>query len=301
MRNRSIGRRMLKNDIIAYALLAPALLMFAYFVLIPAIQTFYISLTSWEGIGPKTFVGLKNYRDMLTDSNGVYKTALKNNIIWTVVSMTIPVGIGLFQANLLVRGGLKRAKLYQLIYFLPQIISMVVAAVIWKWIYDPVMGPLNGILKLLGFEELSTIGWLGNPDTVMIALCVVNVWIHYGFCCVVFTSAMQGIDKEYYEAAMIDGASRTVQFWKITFPGIREAMTTVLTLTMIWSFKVFDIVFAMTKGGPGQHSYVIALYTYMEGFIYNRLGFASAITVSLTILVLSMSKIFVWLRDRGRE
>ena len=163
------------------------------------------------------------------------------------------------------------------------------------------MGPLNGILKLLGFEELSTIGWLGNPDTVMIALCVVNVWIHYGFCCVVFTSAMQGIDKEYYEAAMIDGASRTVQFWKITFPGIREAMTTVLTLMMIWSFKVFDIVFAMTKGGPGQHSYVIALYTYMEGFIYNRLGFASAITVSLTILVLSMSKIFVWLRDRGRE
>lgn len=289
----------IRQDIIAYSLLAPAIVMFLYFVCIPAIQTFYISFTQWEGVGPKIFVGLKNYKDMLFN-NEVYWISLKNNIIWTLIAMTIPVWIGVFQANLLVRGGIKHAKLYQLIFFLPQIISMVVAAIVWKWIYDPVMGPLNSLLKLIGLGQYAATGWLGNSKTVMIALCVVNVWIHYGFCCVVFTSAMQSIDKELYESAMIDGASRTKQFWCITLPGIREAMTTVLLLTMIWSFKVFDLVYAMTKGGPAQHSYVIALYTYMQGFIYNRMGLATAITALVTIMLLVLSKVFMAIRERGR-
>jgi len=299
-----LGRRKsfaqtIRQDLIAYSLLAPALAVFLYFVLIPAVQTIYISLTLWQGIGPKIFVGLQNYRDMLI-GNEAYWISLKNNIIWTVVAMTIPVWIGLFQANLLVRGGLKAAKMFQLIYFLPQVISMVVAAIIWKWIYDPVMGPLSSILKWLGVEQYAT-GFLGNAKTVIFALCVVNIWIHYGFCCVVFASAMQGIDKELYEAAIIDSADRRMQFWHITLPGVREAMTTVLILTMMWSFKVFDVVFAMTKGGPGQHSYVIALYTYMQGFVYNRMGLATAITVSLTVTVLILSKGFMAIRERGRD
>jgi ABC-type sugar transport system permease subunit len=288
----------IRQDIIAYSLLAPGMAMFLYFVFIPSLQTFYISLTLWEGIGPKTFVGLQNYRNMLVN-NEIYWISLRNNLIWTIVAMIVPVWIGLFQANLLVRGGLRLAKFYQLIYFLPQVISMVVAAIIWKWIYDPVMGPLSSLLKAFGVEQYAT-GLLGNAKTVIFALCIVNVWVHYGFCCVVFTSAMQAIDEEQYEAAIIDGAGKSVQFWNITLPGIREAMTTVLLLTMIWSFKVFDVVFAMTKGGPGHHSYVIALYTYMQGFVYNRMGLATAITVSLTVTVLIISKVFMGIRERGR-
>lgn len=288
-----------KQALAAYLLLLPALFMFTFFVLIPALQTVYVSFTEWEGLGPKTWVGLKNYRDMLV-GNDVYWTALKNNLLWSAVAMTIPVGIGMFQANLLVRGRLRFSKFYQMIYFLPQVISMVVAAVIWKWIYDPILGPLNGFLNAVGLGQYAT-GWLGNPDTVMWALCIVNVWIHTGFCCIIFTSAMQSIDSSLYEAATVDGASRFAQFWNVTFPGIRESMTTVLVLTMMWSFKVFDIVFSMTKGQPGQHSYVIALYTYIEGFIYNRMGLASAITVSLTVIILVLSKVFIAVRERGRE
>jgi raffinose/stachyose/melibiose transport system permease protein len=287
-----------RQDIVAYALLAPALIMFVYFVCIPAVQTVYISFTQWEGIGPKTFTGLKNYNDMLVN-NEVYWISLKNNLIWTVVAVSVPVGIGLFQANLLVRGNIKFAKIYQLIYFLPQIISMVVAAVAWKWIYDPVMGPLNYSLEAVGLGRFAT-GWLGNPQTVMSALIVVNIWINYGFCCVVFGSAIQSIDKEIYEAAMVDGASRMKQFWNITLPGVRETMTTILLLMMIWSFKVFDIIFTMTKGGPAQSSYVIVLYTYMQGFVYNRMGIASAITVSLTVIMLVLSKAFLAYREKGR-
>jgi len=290
--------KLLRDNAVAYSLLAPAVFMFVFFVLVPAVQTIYISFTKWDGIGPKTFVGLQNYREMLAD-NDVYWISLKNNIIWTVVSMTVPVWIGVFQANLLVRGGLRHAKIFQLIFFLPQIISTVVAAVAWKWIYDPVLGPLTNLLKALGIKSYAS-GILGDPKTVLAALCVVHIWSHYGFCCVVFSSAIQAIDKTLYEAAMADGASRTRQFWSITLPGIREAMTTVLVLTMMWSFKVFDVVYTMTKGGPGQHSYVIALYTFLQGFAYNRMGLASAITVSLTIICLVLSKVFVAVRERGR-
>lgn len=299
MRKKRTCAYSIRQDIIAYLLLAPVIVMFLCFVCIPAIQTFYISFTQWKGIGPKIFVGLKNYKDMLSN-NEVYFISLKNNIIWTLVAITIPVWIGLFQANLLVRGDLKYAKFYQLIFFLPQIISMVAIGIVWKWIYDPVMGPLNGLLKLIGLGQYASIGWLGNPKTVIIALCVVNVWIHSGFCCVIFAAAMQSIDEDLYEAAMIDGASRTRQFWNITLPGIRETMTTVLLLTMIWSFKVFDLVYVMTSGGPGWHSYVIALYIYMQGFIYNRMGLATAMAVSVSIVLLVLSKVFMAIRERGR-
>jgi ABC-type sugar transport system permease subunit len=289
----------LRRDAIAYLLLAPAMIMFLYFVFIPALQTFQISFTIWQGIGPKRYVGLLNYRNMLVNDE-VYWISLRNNLIWTAVSMTIPVWIGLFQANLIVRGGLRQAKLYQLVYFLPQVISVVVAAIIWQWIYDPIMGPASDIFKSLGFERVAARGLIGHPSTVIYALLVVNVWIHYGFCCVVFASAIQGIDKELYEASIMDGAGRKVQFWNITLPGVREAMTTVLVLTMIWSFKVFDIVFAMTRGGPGQSSYVIALHTYIQGFVYHRMGIATAVTVSLTLMVFLMSKIFLAVRERYR-
>ena len=291
----------LRKHIVCYLLLAPTLLMFVIFVLVPAVQTVYISLTQWEGIGPKTWVGLSNYKTMLL-SNAVYLTALRNTVVWTLVTMTVPVAVGLFQANLLVRGSLphRLAKLYQLIYFLPQVISTVVAAIAWKFIYDPVMGPLNDVLRVVGMNQYANIGWLGNPKTVMTALCVVNVWIHSGFCCVVFAAAMQGIDKELYDAAMVDGATRSDQFWRITLPGIRESMTTVLVLTMMWSFKVFDIIWTMTKGGPGQHSYVFAIYAYVQGFSYNRLGLSAAITVSLTLIAMVFSKAFTTIRERGR-
>jgi ABC-type sugar transport system permease subunit len=292
--------RRVRENLIAYSLLAPAMGLFLYFVFIPALQTFYISFTVWEGIGPKRFVGLLNYKNMITREE-VYWISLKNNLIWTLISMTIPVWIGLFQANLIVRARLKLAKFYQLVYFMPQIISMVVAAIIWKWIYDPVMGPITSLLNSLGLGHIAASGLLGNPKSVIYAISVVNIWVHYGFCCVVFASAVQSIDSEQYEAAIVDGATRRVQFWYITLPGIREAMTTVLVLTLMWSFKVFDIVYAMTKGGPGQSSYVIALYTYMQGFWYNRMGIATAVTVSLTLAVFAVSKIFVAVRERGRD
>lgn len=293
-------RAKFRNDMLCYLLLAPILIMFITFVLIPAVQTVYISFTQWEGIGPKTWVGIENYKNMFSDR--VFWISVRNTIVWTVVTMTIPVAIGLLQANLLVRGGLPHrvAKLYQMIYFLPQVISTVVAAIAWKFIYDPVMGPLNNLLHIVGLDQFATIGWLGNPSTVMPALLVVNIWIHSGFCCVVLAAAMQSIDGELYDAALVDGATRREQFWHVTYPCIRTPMTTVLVLTMMWSLKVFDIIWTMTKGGPAQRSYVFAIHAYVQGFSYNRFGLAAAITVFLTVFALLFSRVFNAIREHSK-
>lgn len=293
------NRVTLKQNIAPYLFLFPAMAMFLYFVCWPALQSSYISFTHWEGIGPKRFIGFKNYIDMFINADdGLYLISLKNNLFWAVCSATVPVWIGLIQANLLVRGKIKYANVFQLIFFLPQIISTAVAAIIWRWIYEPYLGPIGTIYKLFGLEPK---GWLGDPNTVMPALFVIYAWLIYGFCTVVFSAAIQGVDEQLYEASRIDGCSSWGQFRNVTLPGVRQSMNTVLLLVIIWSFGVFDIVMMITQGGPGFSSYVISYYVYYEGFIANHVGYATALSITLTIIILLFSMVFMRIRERGEK
>lgn len=289
----------LKENMTAYLLLLPAMAMFLIFVCLPAVQSFTTSFTQWEGIGPKKFIGVQNYVNIFVN-NELFWTAIKNNILWAVCSATIPLWIGLFQANLLIRGKVKYANIFQLIFFLPQIISTVVAAIIWKWIYDPNFGPLNVLFKVMGLGGLE-VSWLGNPNTVMIALFVIYSWLAYGFCTVVFCAAIQGVDEQLYEASRMDGCGSWRQFWSVTLPCIRQSMTTVLLLMIIWSFQVFDLVFTTTQGGPGYSSYVISYYVYYEGFIANHAGYATALSITLTVIILTFSWGFMRVRERSER
>lgn len=289
-------RRIVHDNVIAALFLLPAMGTFLVFICYPAVQSFFLSLTQWEGIGPKKFVGLANYITIFTQTEQYWAT-LKNNLLWALCSATIPIWIGLLQANLLVRGRIRFAQVFQMIFFLPQIISSVVAAIIWKWIYDPNLGPLNLILRAVGLEGR---GWLGDPHTVLIALFGVYVWQSYGFCTVVFCAALQGIDEQLYDAATIDGCNRWQEFRHITLPSARQSMTTVLLLMIIWSFQVFDLVYTITAGGPGYSSYVISYYVYYEGFMANHVGFATALSITLTVIILVFSTVFMRIRE-GKE
>lgn len=289
----------LRQNMVAYAFVLPAMAFFLIFVCIPAVQTFLTSFTQWEGIGHKKFIGLQNYINIFSN-NERFWIAIKNNLMWAACSATVPLAIGLIQANLLIRGKVKYANVFQLIFFLPQIISSVVAAITWKWIYDPNMGPLNSALKAVGLESF-TKPWLGDPGVVMLALLIVYIWIAYGFCTVVFCAAIQGVDEQLYEASRLDGCGSWRQFWNVTLPSIRQSMTTVLLLMIVWSFQVFDLVFTMTTGGPGYSSYVMSYYVYYEGFIANNVGFASALSMTLTTIILVFSKVFMKLREKGEN
>ncbi|QMV44031.1 carbohydrate ABC transporter permease [Cohnella cholangitidis] len=287
-----------KTNPLAYLFLLPAFGMMAFFMIWPALQTFYISTTSWDGISPKKFVGLQNYIHLFTDEP-MFLQAIKNTLLWVVGGATIPVCLGLVFANLLVRGKIRFTKWFQMGFFFPQIISSVIAAVIWKWIYDPSFGPLSAILDQIGIGR-PVAGWLGNPDLVMYALFVVFVWGSFGYTTMLFTAALQSVDSQLYDAANIDGCGPWKQFRHVTIPGLKQTITTVVILMTIGSFSVFDIVMATTKGGPGYSSYVISYYVYTQGFIFNRLGFAAAASIVLTLFILIVSRTIIWIRERDQ-
>jgi raffinose/stachyose/melibiose transport system permease protein len=291
--------RTLKSSLLAYLFLLPAFGLFFTFVCFPVVQTFFISLTNWDGIGPKTFVGLQNYLNLFTVDDLFWKS-LRNTLIWAAASATIPVGMGLVIANLLVRGKVRFGRWFQIIFFLPQVISMVIAAVIWKWIYDPVFGPLNVILKGIGLDSLA-IGWLGSPKLVMVALFIIYIWMTYGFCVLIFTAALQGVDPQTYDAANIDGCGSWGQFRHVTIPGLNQSITTVITLMTVWSFSIFDLVMTTTRGGPGFSSYVISYYVYNQGFMVNRVGFGAAASIILTIIVLVASRVIIYVREKAAD
>lgn len=295
---KAASRKKIKMNPMAYFFILPTLIMFGVFVIWPLCQTVYLSFSNWNGISQIEFVGFGNYKEFFTDPHVL--ESVKNNLIWMLVACSLPIIIGLLQASLLVNSGIKHAKVFQLILFLPQVLSSVVAAVIWSWIYNPALGPLNKALETLGLEGAAK-AWLGDPKTVMVALLIMSVWLGYGFNTVVYSAAIQGIDSELYEAATMDGCGPVRKFLSITVPCVRTTSTTLLMFALIDSFKVFDIVFQMTKGGPGYSSHVLSYYLYNEAFIKGRIGYGATIAVILTIFILIISRVFLRVREGGDQ
>ena len=243
-------------------------------------------------------MGFDNYVNIFSGDD-VFWQAMGHNALWMVLSLTFPIAISLWVSNALVRNISHGAKYYQMILFLPQVLASVVVSTIWKWIYNPVFGPVSQLMNALGLKKLAVSGMLGQPGLVMYALFIVSLWSGIGYYTVIFSSAMQGLDPTLYDAASIDGCSRARQFFAVTLPGIRNTMTTILLLAIIGSFQVFDLVATMTSGGPGYNSYVISFYVYREGFINNRMGYATALSIVLSAFLMVVSKTFTAIRERG--
>jgi len=290
----SIHNRRYKNDWLAYLFVSPAIIIFAVFVCWPIAQTVYLSFNSWNGIGPITYVGLENYRAFFNDP--IILRSVRNNLIWMLVVCSIPVSIGLVQASVLVNSRIRGSNYFQLILFLPQVFSSVIVTVIWTWIYNPAMGPLNTTLRAIGLDTLA-VPLLGRPDTVVGALLVMHVWMLYGFNTVVYSAAIRAIDTNLYEAATIDGCGMFRKFFNVTIPCLSRITTTLLLFAFIDSFRVFDIVFQMTRGGPGYSSHVLSFYLYSEAFIKDRIGYGATIAVVFTVFLLLVTRVFLLLRE----
>lgn len=287
-----------KQDWIAYLFLAPSMFFFAFFVLYPLCQTFYLSFTNWNGIDHINFIGLKNYSEFFKDP--IVLRSIINNLIWVLVICTLPIIIGITQASILVNSGVRGANIFQLILFLPQVFSSVVVTVIWSWIYNPAIGPLNSALRAVGLDKLA-LPWLGIPNLVVGALLVMNIWTAYGFNTVVYSAAIRGIDTQLYEAATLDGCGMLRKFFNVTIPCVTRTTTTLLLFALIDSFRVLDIVIQMTKGGPGYSSHVLSYYLYNQAFMRNRIGYGSTIAVVFTVILLILSRGFLNLREAGEK
>jgi raffinose/stachyose/melibiose transport system permease protein len=281
--------------LVGYLYVAPALAFFLFFGIWPFIQTVQISFTKWRGVGEAEQVGLDNYVQVLTDPD-LYSAFFRSFILIFFYSL-LPIVIGLFLAALLSRIRIRGIAGYRVALFLPQTISMVVIAIAWIWIYST-NGALNEFLSLIGLDGL-TRAWLGDFDLALPAIGFVGTWLNVGLAMILFVAGVQKIPLDLYDAARVDGAGPVREFFAVTLPSLRNELVVVLTLTVIFALRNFDLIFVSTGGGPGDSTTVPSLLLYQFGFESRRLGTGSAIGVLLTGLILVVAIVIVRIGERG--
>jgi len=206
--------------------------------------------------------------------------------------------LGLFEA-LLVWSGVRGSIMFRTIYFLPFVLPLVVVGIVWQWIYHPLYGMVNTILDGVGLESMSR-GWLADPHTALYAVLIAAIWGQTGFCFLILHASLQNVDMSTVEAAMIDGANWFQRAWNVIIPQIAPQITMVTAVTLIGGFSVFDIIYVMTGGGPGNASQVLATYTVKTAFEQNLAGYGSALAMMITVLSLVSAVVFVRLRESQR-
>jgi raffinose/stachyose/melibiose transport system permease protein len=256
--------------------------MYAVFVLLPFLLTILYSFYKWNGTGPMTWVGLKNYVTVFQVPNLI---GTVSNAFWLVVWFSfIPVGIGLVVASVIHRLAAGRfGEIARTVLFLPQVIALVAAGIIWGWLFS-LSGLVNQILEAIGLGAI-TRAWLGDFDWALSAVGIIGIWVLLGFCTVLLSTAMSKVDPALYESARIDGASWFAEFAAITVPLLKQEIGVCLTVTVIFALATFDIVYVATAGGPGNATAVPGLQIYILAFTQRNIGVASALAVMLMILV----------------
>ncbi|MFN8377293.1 MAG: sugar ABC transporter permease [Anaerolineae bacterium] len=272
-----------RENIIGWLFAFPALFMYAFFVLIPLVMSIQYSFFRWDGIGAMTWVGFRNYENVLKDPDliGTIVNAFKLVIFFSF----IPVGLGLIIASIVHRiasGRLGTAA--RTVLFLPQVIPLVAAGIIWGWLLA-LPGLINQTLNAIGLNTVAR-AWLGDFDWALPAVGMIGVWVLLGFCTVLLWTGMSKLDVSLYESARIDGASWLTELVKITTPLLKYEIGVCLTVTIIAALAAFDIVYVTTAGGPGNSTAVPGIQIYILAFTQQKIGTASALAVLLMILVL---------------
>lgn len=284
------------KEIIPWFFLIVPLIMFSIFVLRSIIYSFYFSFTDWSGLTiTYNFVGFSNYEKLLSD--WIFWTAVKNNLVWSALFVAIPVSLGLCLA-LALDTKIKGANFFKVIFYFPMIMAFVVTGMIWMWMYEPRSGIINSTLRALGLNFL-TYSWVTERKTVLYSLIIAASWQHTGFCMVLYLAGLRNIPVEIMEISRIDGASPWQRFTYVTFPMLRYVTMIVIAMTVINSFKVFDIVYVMTQGGPYRASEVLAHLMYVEGLWKYKMAYGCAIAVILFLIVLVPMTIYLRLMAKG--
>ncbi len=283
-------RRTQDNLIIALFLL-PALILFLLFVIFPIFQSVYYSFFNWKGFGPAVdLVGLNNFKKILSDR--VFLLALRNGLFIIAFSLLLqlPLSLGL---AVLVGRNLPGRVFFRTIFFMPYVLSEVITAIMWLFLYnpDPERGFLNAVLVL--FPGTKAQPWLGNTDTVLLAVFIALTWKYFGFHMLLYLTGLQNIPTEIEEAGRIDGANSFQSFFYITLPLLSSTIRTSVYLSVLGSIQQFILVWIMTKGGPVNASETLATYMYRFGFVRFQLGYGSAVAIYMFLICLIFSLIYL--------
>ena len=284
----------LQRKVAPYGFILPGTAFYLMVTIMPMFMGLWMSLHRWNILRTRqTFIGLANYATVLT--NPVFWQALKNTLIYTVGVVPVQIGLALIVA-LLLNAEIRGRTIFRLLYYLPVVTPLSIAAVIWQWIYHPQMGLLNAALSTFGVAPRN---WLGDPQIAMLSVIIVAIWAGLGYKMVIFLAALQGIPESYYEAAMIDGANRLDLFRHITLPLLRPTMLYVFITSLIGSFQVFGLVNVLTGGGPLDATNVLVMHIYRRAFSDYQFGEASAMSFVLFAIILLFT--LVQWKVMGRE
>ena len=290
---------MKKGENKLFLFILPAMAIYLFFYIFPMLNGIYYSTTDWDGMAKVIhFIGLKNYIDIFQDSETL--RAIVNTLIYTLVVTSFSIMIGLVLALALEEKSRKN-NILRTIFFTPAVLSPVVAAFIWKYMYSPNTGLINSFFKIAGLPAMAH-DWLGDPKLALAAVMLVPLWQWGGNVMIVFLAGLINIPAEYYEAATIDGASYLQRLRHITIPLLRPALIFNIVISTIGSLKTFDFIFILTNGGPGFFTEVLTLRVYNFTLYTSKFGYGSAVAVILTILVIifSLSELKILTRNSER-
>jgi len=286
---------------IIFPFLAPATILYGYFFAIPAVRSLYVSLTEWSGfLVEKKFIGLKNFQRLLVDD--IFHQAFMNNLYYTFVAGAIVMILALTFTYILTTNKVKHDKFFANLFYFPNMVAQAAVAVLWVFVFNPNFGLLNNFLKIIGLEQLNR-AWLGSRQTAVPAISIALIWRSVGFYLILLLAGVDKIPNTYSEAAKLEGASDIKIFFKITMPLLWDVFVIAISLWLISSLKFFELVWAMTKGGPAQSSHTLATYMFNHAFgdqamATLRLGYGTSIAVVLFLFSIIVVSFFRWFAER---
>lgn len=284
MSKQIVRLRKWKANLNRFLFVVPKLVVFIIIYAFPLGMAVFLSLTEWNIFEKPVFIGLKNYIDMWQDY--IFLKSLRVTLTYTAMRVPLTILVSLLLA-VLVNMKIKGRNIFRVAYFVPTVSAIAISAIIWKLlVFHEQLGILNRILKLV---HLPPVSWLGSPDLALFSVTLFGVWWDAGFYMVIILGGLQSIPSPYYDAAKIDGAGPWTIFWRVTFPLLSPVILVSSIMCMIWSVQLFSEVFLLTKGGPFYATQSLVYTIYNTGFKYHRMGYGSAISIFLLLLILAIS------------
>ena len=275
-------KKALKRNAIGYSFILPNFIGYFIFIFVPVILTFVLCVMKWDGSSaPMEFVGLKNFMKLFRDSG--FRISVSNTLFYAVFTVPLTMVAALLIAVLL-NSKIKGIVVYRTAFFFPYVASLVAVGAVWNMLFQPEFGPVNEFLKFIGIANPPK--WCASTDWAMTVIIIVSVWKYMGYYMVVYLAALQGISQDLYEAAGIDGATGFKKFRYITIPMLKPTTFFVIIMMTIQCFKVFDLIYVMTGGGPGRSTNVLVNHIYNAAFVDFKFGYASASPLVLFAIVL---------------
>lgn len=280
-------KKALRNNLVGYSFILPNFVGYFIFIFIPVIFSFVLSVMKWDGSdAPMQFVGFQNFVKLAGDST--FRISVFNTVYYAVFTVPLTMVAALLIAVML-NSKIKGIIVYRTAFFFPYVASLVAVGAVWNMLFQPEFGPVNEFLKFIGIANPPK--WCASTDWAMVVIIIVSVWKYMGYYMVVYLAALQGISQDLYEAASIDGAAGFKKFRYITLPMLKPTTFFVTIMLTIQCFKVFDLIYVMTGGGPGRATNVLVNHIYNAAFVDFKFGYASASAIVLFAIVLIVTLI----------